>query len=145
MKVFVIFHYRNFNSLVSYKNILCSFRLVLEGKAGKGLPQSSRLEFLEKFLADAEDSTSRLLQRGGIADLSLLRAQSVICQKSQEPSFWEVMESLQLWLLHKSFATITSLPELYFGFTRYILLVQSDFYEFRQQHQQLKTMEMNES
>ena len=30
--------------------ILCSFRLVLEGKAGKEIPESSRLEFLEKFL-----------------------------------------------------------------------------------------------
>ena len=31
--------------------ILCSFRLVLEGKTGKEIPKSSRLEFLEKFLA----------------------------------------------------------------------------------------------
>ena len=30
--------------------ILCSFRLVLEGK--EEIPQSSRLEFLEKFLAN---------------------------------------------------------------------------------------------
>ena len=29
--------------------ILCSFRLVLEGKAVKEIPESSRLEFLEKF------------------------------------------------------------------------------------------------
>ena len=28
------------------------FRLVLEGKTGKEIPESSRLEFLEKFLAD---------------------------------------------------------------------------------------------
>ena len=31
---------------------LCSFRLVLEGKTGKLMPESSRLEFLEKFLAN---------------------------------------------------------------------------------------------
>ena len=43
---------------------------------GKEIPNSWRLEFLEKFLAsnsalsDAEDNTSRLLNRGGIADLS---------------------------------------------------------------------------
>ena len=43
--------------------ILCSFRLVLERERGKEIPDSSRLEFLEKFLAnnfalsDAEDST----------------------------------------------------------------------------------------
>ena len=29
--------------------ILCSFRFVLEGKKGKEMPESSRLEFLEKF------------------------------------------------------------------------------------------------
>ena len=29
--------------------ILCSFRLVLEGKAGKEIPESSRLEFWKSF------------------------------------------------------------------------------------------------
>ena len=29
--------------------ILCSFKLVLEGKTGKEIPESSRLEFLKKF------------------------------------------------------------------------------------------------
>ena len=49
--------------------ILCSFRLVLEGKTSKVIPESSRLEFLEKALAnnfalsDAEDNTSGLLNR----------------------------------------------------------------------------------
>ena len=44
--------------------ILCSCRLVLEGKTGKEIPESSRLEFLEEFsansvaLSDAEDNTS---------------------------------------------------------------------------------------
>ena len=31
--------------------ILCSFRLVVEEKIGKEIPEPSRLEFLEKFLA----------------------------------------------------------------------------------------------
>ena len=59
--------------------ILCSFKLVLEGKTGKETPDSSRLEFLVKFsannfaLSDAEDNTSGPLNRGGIADLPLLR------------------------------------------------------------------------
>ena len=59
---------------------ICSFRLVLDGRAGKDIPESSRLVFLEKFLAnnftlsDAEDITSGPLNRGGIADLPLLRA-----------------------------------------------------------------------
>ena len=34
------------------KKILCSFRLVLEGKTGKKIPESSRLKFLEKFSAN---------------------------------------------------------------------------------------------
>ena len=60
--------------------ILSSFKLVLEGKTGKEIPESSRLEFLEKFsannfaLSDAEDNTSGQLNGGGIADLPLLRA-----------------------------------------------------------------------
>ena len=42
---------------------ICSFRLVLEGNAGREIPQPSILEFLERFLAnnfalsDAEDNT----------------------------------------------------------------------------------------
>ena len=82
--------------------ILCSFRLVLERKTGKEIPESSRFEFLEKFLAnnfalsDAEDNTSGPLNRGGIADLPLLRTLLAIRQKSREPSFWEVMDSFVL-------------------------------------------------
>ena len=52
--------------------ILCYFRLVLEGKTGnKEIPESSRLEFLEKFLtnnftlSDVGDNTSMLLNKGG--------------------------------------------------------------------------------
>ena len=56
--------------------ILCSFRSVLGGEAGKEIPESSRLEFLEKIwgnnfvLSDAEDSSSGPLNRGDVADLS---------------------------------------------------------------------------
>ena len=38
--------------ILRVKEILCSFRLVLEWKTGKEIPESSRLEFLEKFLAN---------------------------------------------------------------------------------------------
>ena len=41
-------------------------------------------------LLDAKDNTSGPLNRGGIADLPLLRTLSAIHQKSQEPSFLEV-------------------------------------------------------
>ena len=37
--------------ILGVTEILCSFRLVLAGKTGKEIPQSSRLEFLEKFSA----------------------------------------------------------------------------------------------
>ena len=69
------------------------FRSVLEGKTGKEIPESSRLEFLEKFLAnnfalsDAEDNTYGPLNRGGTADLPLLRTLLAIRQKSREPRF----------------------------------------------------------
>ena len=62
--------------------------------------KSSRLEFIEKLsannfaLSDAEDNTSGLLNRGRIADLRLLKTLLAIRQKSQEPSFWELMDSL---------------------------------------------------
>ena len=51
--------------------ILSSLRLVLERKAGKEIPESSRSEFLEKFLtnnfalSDAEGPLNRI----GVADL----------------------------------------------------------------------------
>ena len=82
--------------------ILSSFRLVLEGKTGQEIPESSRFEFLEKFLAnnfalsDAEGNTSGPLNRGGIGDLPFLRTLLAIRQKSREPSFWEVMDSFVL-------------------------------------------------
>ena len=82
-----------FLTILGVTEILYSFRLVLEGKTGKEIPESSRLEFLEKFLAnnfalsDVEGNTSNLLNRGGIADSHLLRTLLAICQKSQEPNF----------------------------------------------------------
>ena len=91
-----------FLTILGVTEISCSLRLVLEWKTGKEIPESLKLEFLEKFLAnnfalsDAEDNTSRPLDRGGIADLPLLRTLLAICQKSQEPSFWEVMDSFVL-------------------------------------------------
>ena len=78
-----------FLTILGVSEILCSFRLVLEGKTSTEILDSSRLEFLEKFfaknfaLSDAEGNTSRPLNRGGIADLPLLRTRLVICQKSR--------------------------------------------------------------
>ena len=121
-----------FLTILGVMDILCSFRLVLEGKTGKTeIPESSRFEFLEKVLAnnfalsDAEDNTSGPFNRGGIADLPLLRTLLAICQKSREPCFWEVMDSFVL-VAYASVAAlrtlvmITSLSELYFRFRRFI-------------------------
>ena len=91
-----------FLTILGVMEILRSFRLALEGKTGKEIPESSRFEFLEKFLAknfalsDAENNTSGPLNRRGIVDLPLLRTLLAICQKFQEPSFWEVMDSFVL-------------------------------------------------
>ena len=68
-----------FLTMSGVTEILFSFRLVLEGKTGKEIPESSRLEFLEKFsvnnfaLSDIGDNSSHLLNRVGTADLPLLR------------------------------------------------------------------------
>ena len=67
-----------FLTILGVMEILCSFRLVLEGKTGKEIPVRSRIELLKKFsaiifaLSDAEDNTSGPLNSGGIADLPLL-------------------------------------------------------------------------
>ena len=88
-----------FFTILGVTEILCSFKLVLEGKRGKEIPESSRLEFLEKFsannfvLSNGEDNISGLSNRGGIADLLLLRTLLTIHQKSRKPCFWEVMDS----------------------------------------------------
>ena len=59
-----------FLTILRVTEILWSFKLVLEGKTGKEIPESS--------------------------DLPLLRTLLAICQKSLEPSFWEVIESFVL-------------------------------------------------
>ena len=78
-------------TILGVTEILCSFKLILEGKIGKEIPESSRLEFLEKFsannltLSDTLDNTYGPLNRAGIADLPLLSTLLVICQKPREP------------------------------------------------------------
>ena len=115
--------------------ILRCFRLVQDGKTGKVIPESSRLEFLEKFsannfaLSDVEDSISRPLNRGCITNLPLLKTLLAICQKSREPCFWEVMDffyyHMQVWHMVITWHTITSLSERYIRVRRFILLVQT--------------------
>ena len=75
-------------TILGVTEILGSLRLVLDGKTGKKISESSRLKFLEKFLgqnfalSDAKVNTSGLFNRGGILDLLLLRRLLAICEKS---------------------------------------------------------------
>ena len=107
-----------FLTILDVTEILCIFWLVLEGKANKDILESSRLESLEKFsannfpLSDAENNTSKPLNRGGISDLPLLRTLLAICQKSQGPSFWEVMNSFVLLAYESLAASRTLLQQL---------------------------------
>ena len=98
--------------------MLCKFRLVLEGKTVKEISDSSILEFLKMCLAnifalsDTEDKNSRPLNRGGIADLLSLRTLLANHQESQEPSFWEVMDSFALVAYASLAASRTLLQQL---------------------------------
>ena len=89
-------------TILGVTEILCSFRLVCEGKTNKRISESSRLKFLEKFLgnnfalSDAKGNTAGLIDKGGIVDVPLFRRLLTICQKSWEPSFWGVMYSFVL-------------------------------------------------
>ena len=85
----------SFLTIFGVTEILCSFKLVLERKTGKEIPESSRLVFLEKFSAN-NFALSDALNRGGIVDLPLLRTLLAIHQKWWEPSFWEEMDSFAL-------------------------------------------------
>ena len=59
-------------TILGATEILCNFRLVLEGKTGKEIPEPLSLELFKKLsannlaLSDVEENTSRLLNRGGI-------------------------------------------------------------------------------
>ena len=62
-----------FLTILRDTEILYSFRLVLEWKTSKQIPESSRLEFLEKVLvsnftlSDEEENTLGSLNRGAMA------------------------------------------------------------------------------
>ena len=135
--------------------ILCSFRLVREGKAGKEIPESSMIRVLRFFansfaLSDAEDNTFGRFNRGAIADLPLLRTLLTFHQKSQEPTFREVMDSVLLTyaifaasstLLQKSIACLNiTVQKIYSTGTN----KKNDFYQLWEQHKQLKAIEMIE-
>ena len=117
-----------FLTILRVTQILCSFRLVLEEKTSKKIPESSRLEFLVKFsantfaLSDAEDNTYRTLNRGGIAhgnSPKFLRAKLL-----ENDGLFCFIRIFKIGSFKNPFAIITSLPQLYFRFRTFILLVQ---------------------
>ena len=115
----------------------CSFRLALKEKTGKEIPVLSRLEFLEKFLAkhfalsNAEDNTYRPLNRGGMADLSLLRTLLSNSPNVTRTKFlggdglFCFISICKFGSFNNPFETITNLFKLYFRYRRFILLVQT--------------------
>ena len=113
--------------------ILCSFKLVLERKKGREIPESSKLGFLEKFSVnnfawiDADDNTSRPLYRWTIAVLSLLRTLLAIYLSLEflERDGLFFISICKFGSFKNPFSTITSLSELYFRFRRFILLAQT--------------------
>ena len=78
-----------FLATLGVTEILRSFKLVLKEKTGKEIPESSKLEFLEKFsanhfpLSDAKVNTSRPFKRVDLADLPLLKTLLRICQNPE--------------------------------------------------------------
>ena len=119
-------------TILGVMRVLCSLRVVLEGKE---IPESLRLELFDKFLgnnfvlSDAEDNTSGPLNRGVRADLPLLKTLLAIRHKSPESQVSGKGYTLLFYSKFGSsknlFAMITSLPELYFRFRRFTLLVQT--------------------
>ena len=116
-----------FLTILGVTEIFCSFKLVLvEEKTDKEIPESSRLDFAEKFSGNYFALSPS--NREAIADLPLLRTLLAICQKCWQPSFSEVMDFFLL-LAYASLAAsriaITSLSELYFRIRKFSLLIQT--------------------
>ena len=82
------------------------FQIRSRRKTGKEVPDSSRLEFLEKLLANnfalsgAEDNTSGPLNKRSIASRFTFVENTIRTfvenTKSRDPSFWNVMDSFVL-------------------------------------------------
>ena len=73
------------------------------------------------MLSYAEDNSYEPLNRGGITDLPLLRILLAICQKSREPSFWEVMDSFVLL----AYASLSPSRTLLQGLQTYLAYITS--------------------
>ena len=144
---------------MTFLTILGSFRLVLEAKTGKEIPEPSRLEFLEKFLADncfirckrqhLRATQQRRYSRFNFFENAIGNLPKVLRAKFVgSDGLFCVITVCMFSSFKNPFATNHWLPKLYFSFRRFILLVQtkkSNFYVLWQQHKYMKTMEMSEA
>ena len=125
-----------FLTILRVTEILCSFRLVLEGKTGKEIPESSRLKFLENLsvnnfaLLDAKDNNSRPLNRVWSSRFAFFENTTGNLPKVPRAKF-QGSDGLFCFIgicnfgsFKNPFTIITDLSKLYFRFTRFILLVQ---------------------
>ena len=124
-----------FLTILGVTEMLCSFRLVLEGKIDAKIPESSRLEFLERLLAsnfvlsDAEDNTFGPLSRYSRLNIvekttcNSLKVSTAKCLGSDW--LFCFITRCKSGSFRNLFETITSLSELYCRFRGFILLVQT--------------------
>ena len=141
-----------FLNILGVTEILCSFKLVLEGKKDTWVIKISVFrKVFSKLFCIIRNRRQNLwaVESGGIADLPLLKTLLAIRQKSCESNFWETIDSFVLLSYASSTAsrtltTITSLSELYFGI-RFMLLAQMKKVISMNKHKQLKIIEMNEA
>ena len=111
-----------FSTILGVTEILCSFRLVLEGKTDKKIPESSRLEFLIKC---RRQPLNRRYSRFIFVKNTIGNSPKVPRVKflGSDGLFCFISIS-KFGSLKNPLAKIASLPELYFKF-RCILLVQT--------------------
>ena len=113
-----------------------SFRLVLEGKTGKEIPESSRFEFLGKFSANNFAFIrcrgqhlwvveQRRYNRFTFAEYTSSNSPKVLRAKFLGSDGLFFISIYKFGSFKNPFATITSPSELYFRIRRFILLVQT--------------------
>ena len=89
-----------FLTILRVTEMLCTFRLVVEGKTAKEIPESSKLEFLEKSLANNCFIRCRRQHLGAVEQRY---SRFIFVEKTitnlpnvPQPSFWEVIDSFVL-------------------------------------------------
>ena len=125
----------SFSIILGVTEILCGFILVLEGKTGKEIPESPRLEFLgfqQTILLYKMQKTTP--SSGWIEEVQQIYlcweyhwqfTKSPESQISGSDLLFCLISTCKFGSFKNPFATITSLCELYFRFRRFIILVHT--------------------